>query len=326
MAVIVLVPDDYGMTALSGIDDVQLLRYHAGEVLPDGAEHAEVLVPEFLSKADTVDLSRLTKLRLVQTMTAGAEGWISQLPDGVRLSTGRGAHGGSSAEWVMAALLHIYRDLGGFTDAKRAQHWDFHQTETLVGKRILIVGAGDLAAELVRRLTGFDTAVTLVGSRARDGVHGVDELPGLIPGHEVVVLTVPVTSRTTGMVDAAFLAAMDDHAILVNIARGPIVDTDALVAELRSGRLRAALDVTDPEPLPPGHPLWTAPNLVLTPHVGGNSTGSFERGYAVVRAEIVRFLAGEEPKTWCAANIERCAPGFGRRSAPRGHFGRSAPE
>lgn len=296
MAVIVLVPDDYGVAALSGIDGVEPLRYDAGQALPDGAEHAEVLVPKFLSRADSVDLTRLPKLRLVQTMTAGAEGWISQLPDGVRLSTGRGAHGGSSAEWVMAALLHIYRGLGGFTDAKRVQQWTFRQTETLVGKRILVVGAGDLAAELVRRLTGFDTTVTLVGSRARDGVHGVDELPGLIPGHDVVVLTVPVTSRTAGMVDAAFLAAMDDNAILVNIARGPIVDTDALLAELQSGRLRAALDVTDPEPLPPGHPLWTAPNLLLTPHVGGSSTGSYERGYAVVRAEILRFIAGEEPK------------------------------
>ncbi|MFI6998594.1 2-hydroxyacid dehydrogenase [Nocardia sp. NPDC050175] len=296
MAVIVLVPDDYGVAALSGIDGVQPLRYNAGEALPDGAEHAEVLVPKFLSRADTVDLTRLPKLRLVQMMTAGAEGWVSQLPDGVRLSTGRGAHGGSSAEWVLAALLHIYRELGGFVDAQRAQQWTFHQTQTLIGKRILIIGAGDLATELVRRLTGFDTMVTLVGSQAREGVHGVDELPGLIPGQDVVVLTVPVTSRTTGMVDAEFLAAMDDNAILVNIARGPIVETDALVAELQSGRLRAALDVTDPEPLPPGHPLWTAPNLLLTPHVGGSSTGSFERGYAVVRAEIIRFAAGEEPK------------------------------
>ncbi|CAM4387466.1 2-hydroxyacid dehydrogenase [Nocardia ninae] len=296
MAVIVLVPDDYGFEVLSGIDGIQPLRYEAGEPLPEGAEHAEVLVPKFLSRADTVDLTQLPKLRLVQMMTAGAEGWISRLPDGVRLSTGRGAHGGSSAEWVMAALLHIYRELGGFADAQRAQQWTFHQTGTLVGKRILVVGAGDLAAELVRRLDGFDTEVTLVGTRARDGVHGVDELPDLLPGKNVVVLTVPVTSRTTGMVDAAFLAAMDDNAILVNIARGPVVRTDALLAELQSGRLRAALDVTDPEPLPPGHPLWTAPNLLLTPHVGGNSTGSYERGYAVVRAEIARFVAGAEPK------------------------------
>ncbi|WP_433655820.1 2-hydroxyacid dehydrogenase [Nocardia sp. CA-128927] len=296
MAVTVLVPDDYGVTALSEIDGVQPLRYEIGEPLPDGAERAEVLIPKFLSRADTVDLTRLPKLRLVQLITAGAEGWISELPDGVRLSTGRGAHGGSSAEWVMAALLHIYRELGGFADAQRAEQWTFHQTGTLIGKRILVIGAGDLATELVHRLSGFDTTVTLVGTRARDGVHGIDELPGLLAEKDVVVLTVPVTRRTVGMVDAAFLAAMDDNAILVNIARGSIVDTNALLAELNSGRLRAALDVTDPEPLPPGHPLWTAPGLLLTPHVGGSSTGSFERGYAVACAEITRFATGEEPK------------------------------
>lgn len=296
MAVIVLVPDDYGITAMSGIDGVRPMRYHPGEPLPDGSEHAEVLVPQLLSRADTVDLTRLPKLRLVQLLTAGADGWIGKLPDGVRVSTGRGAHGASSAEWVMAALLHIYRELGRFVDAQRAQHWLSHQSDTLVGKRILVVGAGDLAGELVRRLAGFDTVVTLVGTRARDGVRSIDELPGLLGGQDVVVLTVPVTSRTTGMVDAAFLAAMKDNAVLVNIARGPIVNTNALLAELNSGRLRAALDVTDPEPLPPGHPLWTAPNLLLTPHVGGNSSGRRERGYAVARAEITRFVAGEDPK------------------------------
>ncbi|MFG1795092.1 2-hydroxyacid dehydrogenase [Nocardia sp. NPDC049149] len=296
MAVIVLVPDDHGVTALSGIDGVQPLRYQHGEPFPDGAEQAEVLVPQFLSRTDGVDLTQLPKLRLVQMLTAGAEGWVDELPDGARISTGRGAHGGSSAEWVLAVLLAIYRDLGGFADAQRAKAWARHQTETLVGKRILVIGAGDLAGELVRRLTGFEVTVTLVGTQARDGVRAVAELPALLGGHDVVVLTVPVTSRTLGMVDADFLAAMADNAILVNVARGPIVDTDALLAELKSGRLRAALDVTDPEPLPPDHPLWTAPGLLLTPHVAGNSTGAYERGWAVARAEIIRFAAGEEPK------------------------------
>ncbi|WP_280443265.1 2-hydroxyacid dehydrogenase [Nocardia brasiliensis] len=296
MAVIVLVPDDQGVAALSGIDGVRPMRYELGSPLPEGAEHAEVLVPKFLSRPDAMNLADLPKLRLVQLLTAGAEGWIGALPAGVLLSNARGAHGGSSAEWALAALLYLYRDLGSFADAKRARQWSYHQTETLAGKRVLVVGAGDLAAELDRRLAGFDTVVTLVGTRARDGVRGIEELPGLLGSQDVVILTVPVTTRTRGMVDAKLLAAMADNAILVNVARGPVVDTDALLAELRSGRLRAALDVTDPEPLPPEHPLWDAPNLVLTPHVAGSSTGSFERAWAVVRAEIVRFTAGTEPK------------------------------
>jgi phosphoglycerate dehydrogenase-like enzyme len=161
---------------------------------------------------------------------------------------------------------------------------------------VLVVGAGDLGRELKRRLDTFDVTTTMVARQARDGVHGIDELPGLLPDHDAVVLMVPVTPATIGMVDAAFLAAMPDGAILVNGARGVVVDTDALLAELRSGRLRAALDVTDPEPLPEGHPLWTAPGLLLTPHVAGSVTGHRERAYAVVAAEVARFAAGKEPE------------------------------
>jgi phosphoglycerate dehydrogenase-like enzyme len=135
--------------------------------------------------------------------------------------------------------------------------------------------------------------VEFVARTARDGVHATSELPKLLPHADVVIVVVPVTPETTGMVDAAFLAAMKDDALLVNAARGVVVDTDALLAELTSGRLRAALDVTDPEPLPPGHPLWTAPGLLLTPHVGGEIPGTVERGAASVAAQLRRVLAGE---------------------------------
>ncbi|MFI6871772.1 NAD(P)-dependent oxidoreductase [Nocardia sp. NPDC050406] len=180
--------------------------------------------------------------------------------------------------------------------AQREHRWTQHQTDTLSGKRILIVGAGDLAAQMSRKLAAFDASVTLVGTTAREGVHGVDELPDLLGDADAVVLTVPVTSKTIGLVDAAFLARMADGAILVNAARGPIVRTDALLAELTAGRLRAVLDVTDPEPLPADHPLWDAPGLLLTPHVGGSSRGSRERAYAVAAREIARYLGGEPPR------------------------------
>jgi phosphoglycerate dehydrogenase-like enzyme len=124
-------------------------------------------------------------------------------------------------------------------------------------------------------------------------VHATSELPRLLPDADVVILVVPVTPETTGMVDAAFLAAMKDDALLVNAARGVIVNTDALVAELTSGRLRAALDVTHPEPLPPGHPLWSEPGLLQTPHVGGEIPGTVERGAASVTAQLRRVLAGQ---------------------------------
>jgi phosphoglycerate dehydrogenase-like enzyme len=126
-------------------------------------------------------------------------------------------------------------------------------------------------------------------------VHGVADLPRLLPGADVVVLTVPLTDATRGLVDAAFLARMPDGALLVNVARGKVVDTDALLAELTSGRLRAALDVTDPEPLPADHPLWSAPGLILTPHEGGNTTATPRRMVALVQAQLDRLVAGDEP-------------------------------
>jgi phosphoglycerate dehydrogenase-like enzyme len=212
------------------------------------------------------------------------------------LAVCRGAHGGSTAEWVIGVLLTIYRHLREFEATRAERRWDQHKTETLQDKRVLVVGAGDLGQALKRRLDALDAHTTLVGTRARDGVRGRDELPDLLAGHDAVVLMVPVTPATVGMVDAAFLARMPDQAVLVNAARGQVVDTNALLAELCSGRLRAALDVTDPEPLPPGHPLWTAPGLFLTPHVAGSVEGFYQRAYAIAVAEIARFVAGKEPE------------------------------
>jgi phosphoglycerate dehydrogenase-like enzyme len=294
---IVLVPDEHALEALGKVPGMHAVRYDVDGELPTEAAAAEVLIPPFLAGKRAVPLlERLPKLRLVQLLTAGAEVWLGTLPDGVALSTCRGAHGGSTAEWVVAVLLSCYRHLPFFGQAQRDGAWRFQVTDTLQDKRVLIVGAGDLGQRLRRRLEPFDVTTTLVGRTARDGVHGEEDLPGLLGSYDAVVLVVPLTSDTSGMVDAEFLSRMADGAILVNAARGPVVDTDALVAELRSGRLRAALDVTDPEPLPPDHPLWTVEGLLLTPHVAGSCTGREKRAYGVAAAEVARFVRGEQPR------------------------------
>jgi phosphoglycerate dehydrogenase-like enzyme len=293
----VLVPDDFGMTALAGIDGLELVRFDADGPLPPEAAKADVLIPGFLAQHKTVGLiEALPNLKLVQLLSAGAERFLGLLPERIQLSICRGAHGGSTAEWVVGVLLAIYRELLPFEQFRKERHWDQHVTDTLQDKRVLVIGAGDLGQQLKRRLDAFDAHTSLVGNRARDGVHGRDELPQLLPNYDAVVLMMPVTPETTGMVDAAFLAKMADGAIIVNAARGQVLVTDALLAELQSGRLRAALDVTDPEPLPPDHPLWSAPNLLLTPHVAGSVTGHRERAYAIVAAELARFAAGKEPE------------------------------
>ena len=262
---------------------------------PEGeATLAQVWVPRGngATVPDNGFLEALPRLRLVQLLSAGAEKFIGRLPDGVVLANARGAHTPSTAEWAVAVTLAAQRGIPFFVGEQAAGRWSFGTHRSLVGARVLVVGAGDIAAAIGRMLAGFDVELTYVGRTARDGVHATSELPSLLPRADVVILIVPVTDETTGMVDADFLAAMADGALLVNAARGVVVDTGALLAELRSGRLRAALDVTDPEPLPEGHPLWTAPGLLLTPHVGGAVPNTDERAAAAVVGQIGRVLAG----------------------------------
>ncbi|MGY1787214.1 2-hydroxyacid dehydrogenase [Geodermatophilus sp. SYSU D00698] len=261
---------------------------------PEEAARAQVWVPPSGGASpDEAFLAALPRLRLVQLVSAGAERFVGRLPEGVVLCNARGAHTPSTAEWVLAATLAAQRGLPDLVRAQDAGRWSPGTFSSLVGARVLVVGAGDIGRRIGAMMSGFDVELTYVARTARDGVHGTDELPRLLPHADIVVLVVPVTPETTGLVDADFLAAMGDGALLVNAARGVVVDTDALVAELTAGRLRAALDVTEPEPLPEGHPLWSAPGLLLTPHVGGAVPQTAARAEAAVVAQLRRVLAGE---------------------------------
>jgi phosphoglycerate dehydrogenase-like enzyme len=200
------------------------------------------------------------------------------------------------AEWIMAVILAEVRRLPRFMAAQQAGKWDFATSRPLAGQHVLIVGYGSIGAAVEKLLTPFGVTVARIARRARAGepaVSAMDDLPTLLPQADIVILLVPVTPATTGLADARFLSQMHDGALLVNAARGSIVDTGALLAELRSGRLRAALDVTEPEPLPAGHPLWSAPGLLLTPHVAGATTDATRRAMAVVRAQLARYAAGQ---------------------------------
>lgn len=276
------------------VGEVPGLSILTGPQPPEVLARVEVYVPRFLADGPAADvLPALTSLKLLQLATAGAEAWTGKVPAGVTMATARGAHGKATAEWAVGALLAVLREFPGFVDAQRSQRWTQHRTDMLDGRTALVLGAGDLGSEVRVRLEAFGVRVTMVARSARDGVRAIAELPDLLPVHDIVVLMVPLTEATTGLVDADFLAAMPDGAVLVNAARGRVVDTDALLAALRSGRIRAALDVTEPEPLPAGHPLWDAPGVFITPHVGGSTTGAAERAAAVVRAQLQRHVAGE---------------------------------
>lgn len=240
----------------------------------------------------------LPNLRLLQLPSAGYEHAVPHVPAHAALANGRGIHDDETAELALGLTLTALREIGAFQFNRAAGVWDARQTRSLADKRVLIVGYGAIGGEIARRFEAFKTTVTVVARTARrqDGrdVHAFDELPTLVRDTDVLVLIAPHTDETDRIVDAALLAELPDGALVVNVARGKLVDTDALVAELESGRLSAALDVTDPEPLPAGHPLWTTPNTVLTPHVGGNTDLSVPRSIELLRRQVRALANGRE--------------------------------
>jgi phosphoglycerate dehydrogenase-like enzyme len=267
-----------------------------GDGMPSDPATVELWVPPLPSAGGGPHLlDRFGGLSVVQLLTAGADGWIGRVPDGVTLCTARGVHASSVSEWVLTAILSSLRAFPAFQREQEARRWSPTRnvpTDELAGKRVLLLGTGAIGEATAVRLAPFEVSLTRVGRTARAGVHGVDELPGLLPGADIVVLLVPLTEQTHGLVDADFLAALPDGALLVNAARGPLVRTDALVAELATGRITAALDVTDPEPLPHDHPLWTMPNALVTPHAGGKVRGALRRQYGLVGDQIRRYASG----------------------------------
>jgi phosphoglycerate dehydrogenase-like enzyme len=265
-----------------------------GEPLPASTDEVEVIVPPPRVRPETLAaIARLPSLKLVQLTSAGAERVIPYIPAHVTLCNARGAHDAATAEWTVGAIVAHLRNFPRFGNAQSDGRWDFTLSESVSGKRVLIVGYGSIGGAVERRLAGWEVTIERLARTRRPGVLGLEDLPEALPKADVVVILVPVTEQTTRMVNAEFLASMKDGALLVNAARGAIVDTNALLKELSAHRIKAALDVTDPEPLPAGHPLWTAPGLLLTPHVGGAITQVTERAYAVVRAQLARYAAGE---------------------------------
>jgi phosphoglycerate dehydrogenase-like enzyme len=281
--------------AIGGLPDGMVADvWTGGEPLPASQDEVEVIVlPGRVSPQTLASLARLPRLKLIQLTSAGAERVIPYVPDHVTLANARGAHDAATAEWTVGAIVAHLRNFPRFITAQAQGRWDSTPSPSVSGKHVLIVGYGSIGAAVERRLAGWEVTIERLARTKRPGVHGIEDLHTVLPEADVVVLLVPVTQATTRMVNAEFLASMKVGALLVNAARGAIVDTDALLKELTAGRIKAALDVTDPEPLPAGHPLWTAPGLLLTPHVGGTVTDVRERGYAVARAQLVRYAAGE---------------------------------
>lgn len=259
----------------------------------------DMVVPPYMSMARVLSRLEGVEVGLVQSQSIGYDGVESILPPGLVFANAASVHETSTAELAVGLTLAAQRRLDAFAVDTAAGRWSPAFTESLADRRVLLLGYGGVGKAVAARLAPFEVRLTAVASRARDEdgmpVHGVDELPGLLPDAEIVIVTLPGGAATQGIVDDAFLSALPDGALLVNVGRGTLVDTDALVDHVRRGRIRAALDVTDPEPLPEGHPLWGQPGVLISPHVGGASSAMRPRVARLVRAQIERLAAGEPP-------------------------------
>src|SRR3954452_6291404 len=275
------------------------LRYETvrldGDDVPDSILEVELYVPPYdVGGRQGPLLRRMPRLRVVPTLTAGGDNIREEVPEGVLLCNGRFTHNASTAELALTLTLASLRGVPGFVDAQHEGRWTQGWRPSLADSTVLLVGYGDIGRDVESRLLPFEVEVLKVARTARHGVGTLADLPDLLPRADVVILIVPGTSETRGLVDASFLGQMKRGALLVNVARGPVAVTDDLVAALRTGQVHAALDVTDPEPLPKGHPLWSAPNLLITPHVGGATPAMWPRAYRLVRNQLELFAAGEQ--------------------------------
>ncbi|MER5872581.1 2-hydroxyacid dehydrogenase [Streptomyces sp. NPDC002044] len=284
-------------------DSFRYRRWDGEDAFPaDPADCVFYVTPYMKSAEVTVrPLAAMPAVRVVQTLTAGIDhvlGGLDGLPPGVRLCNAAGVHTASTAELALTLALASLRGIPGMVRGQDREEWRGGFYEALADKSFLIVGYGSIGSAVEDRLVPFECGPVARVARtarttARGPVHALADLPQLLPAADVVILTTPLTDATKGLAGAGFLSRMKDGALLVNVARGPVVDTGALLAEVESGRLRAALDVTDPEPLPAGHPLWHAPNVLITPHVGGSSSAFEPRAKRLLARQLTRFAAGE---------------------------------
>jgi phosphoglycerate dehydrogenase-like enzyme len=238
-------------------------------------------------------IARMRNVKVIQTLTAGFDNVQPFVPADVTLCNAAGVHDDATSELAVLLTLSALRDMPRSFKAQQDRHWETYFARSLADKTVLLIGYGNVGKAAEKRLLGFGCKVIPVARTARDHVHAISELPNVIPTADVVMLIVPNNPGTVNLVDAKFLASMKDDSVLVNVARGVVVDTDALVAELKTGRISAALDVTEPEPLPADHPLWSLPNVIITSHNGGEGDVFWNRARTRIHSQFDLWLAGK---------------------------------
>jgi phosphoglycerate dehydrogenase-like enzyme len=285
--------------------------------VPDAGTQIDFWIPPLFPREVSAMYPQLQGVKVAQALWAGVDWLLEWMPPEITLCDAQGSHDNATSEWVLMAILAMMKYMPLYSDIHRSGDWHRRNeadaayqaihgrnqisyppvlVEELHGQSVLIVGYGAIGRAIEDRLKPFGVEIVRVARRAREGVEAVGKLHELLPKADIVVLIVPQTAETAGLIGEAELKLMKQGALLVNAARGPVVATDALVEALKSGRIRAAVDVADPEPLPAGHPLWTAPNLLITPHVAGSSPLFLERPMRFAAGQVARYIKGEPLK------------------------------
>ena len=250
-------------------------------------------VPLYMGGAKALSYAaQMPNLKTLQMLNAGYDDALAYLRPGLTLCNARGVHDASTAELAVGLAIASRRGFPEFMREQIAGNWSHHRTSALSDSKVGIIGYGSIGKKIAQNLSGFEVSITAFTQSGRDGSLTIDQLDSHLPNLDVVILILPLSDSSRHLFNAQRLAAMKDGALLINVARGPVVETDALVAELNSGRIFAALDVTDPEPLPAGHPLWSAKNLLLVPHIGGNSDAFEPRGRTLIESQLKLLAAG----------------------------------
>lgn len=266
---------------------------------PPPAREFDIVVPPYMSPPSLLHRLVDVRTRLVQSQMVGYDGVREVLPPGVVYANATSVHETSTAELTVALILASQRGIPDFVRAADEGRWAPQWHQSLADRTVLLVGYGGVGRAIESRLSGFEVTVERLALHERTDeqgtIHGFDSLRRLLPAADVVIVVVPLTPATTGLIDDAFLSSMRDGSLLVNVSRGRVADTDALGAHARSGRLRFALDVTDPEPLPDGHPLFALPNVLISPHVGGMTSAMLPRMARLIEEQIARMRRGESP-------------------------------
>ncbi|HVA52412.1 MAG TPA: 2-hydroxyacid dehydrogenase [Acidimicrobiales bacterium] len=295
---LVSLPDGALKSALAGVNsDVEFIEWDMSR--PALFNEIDVVVPPYFSGTKPLAQLAGVKTRLVQSQSVGYDGVAKALPPGHVFANATTVHETSTAELTLALILASQRGIPDFVRDARDGRWAPSWRESLADRHVLLVGYGGVGRAIEARLAPFEVSLTRVALRERADergvIHGFEALHDLLASADVVIVAVPLTEGTTRLIDDAFLRQMRDGTLIVNIARGKVADTKALLEHASTGRLRLALDVTDPEPLPGGHPLFSLPNVLISPHVGGMSTSMLPRMAKLLSEQIDRMLRGEEP-------------------------------